>query len=89
MLPVALTVLWLHFFWCLVPSWRFGQYYEYGFLVPVLAFGFAWRRAGLLDETAAVPPWQPGILTRRLLLVLAGIGLLVLIPLRIIETGDQ
>ena len=93
MLPAVLSVLWLHFFWCLVPSWRFGQYYEYGFLVPLLAFGFAWRRAGLLGgmlgATSAVPPWQPGKLTRRLLLGLAGIGLLVLIPLRIIETGDH
>ena len=42
----VLGLLWLHFFWCLVPSWRFGEYYEYGFLVPVLAFGFAWRRDG-------------------------------------------
>ncbi len=87
MLQVTLAALWLHFFWCLVPSWRFGQYYEYGFLVPVLACGFAWRRAGMLDAVTS-PPWQPGRLTDRFLLVLAALGLLALIPLRVIETGD-
>lgn len=88
MLPITLTALWLHFCWCLVPSWRFGEYYEYGFLVPVLAFGFAWRRAGLLGEAAPTMPWQPGKLADRVLLVLAGVGLLALIPLRVVETGD-
>ncbi len=88
MLPITLAALWLHFFWCLVPSWRFGQYYEYGFLVPLLALGFAWRRAGMLGTTSPAPPWQPGKLADGLLLALAGIGLLALIPLRVIETGD-
>jgi len=88
MLPLTLAALWLHFFWCLVPSWRFGQYYEYGFLVPLLAFGFAWRRAGMLGAVAAPQPWQPGKLADRLLLALAAAGLLALIPLRVIETGD-
>ena len=87
MLQVTLAALWLHFFWCLVPSWRFGQYYEYGFLVPVLACGFAWRRAGMLDAVTS-PPWQPGRLTDRFLLAMAALGLLALIPLRVIETGD-
>ena len=84
---LALAALWLHFFWCLVPSWRFGQYYEYGFLVPVLACGFAWRRAGMLDSVTS-PPWQPGRLTDIFLAVLAALGLLALIPLRVVETGD-
>jgi exosortase len=87
MLPISLFVLWLHFFWCLVPTWRFGQYYEYGFLVPLLAFGFVWRRAGLL-AVAPPLPWRPGKLADGLLLALIGAGLLALVPLRIIETGD-
>jgi len=87
MLQVTLAALWLHFFWCLVPSWRFGQYYEYGFLVPLLACGFAWRRACMLDAVTSTP-WQPGRLTARLLFVLAALGLLALIPLRVVETGD-
>jgi len=88
MLPLTLAALWLHFFWCLVPSWRFGLYYEYGFLVPLLALGFAWRRAGMLDSAAAPTPWQPGKAADAILLGLAAIGLLALIPLRVIETGD-
>ena len=88
MLPLTLAALWLHFFWCLVPSWRFGLYYEYGFLVPLLAFGFAWRRAGLLGEPTKSLAWQPGKLADRLLIAAAGIALLALIPLRVIETGD-
>ena len=87
MLPITLSALWLHFFWCLVPSWRFGEYYNYGFLVPLLALGFAWRRAGMLDGMAAAP-WQPGKPTDRLLVALAAVALLTLIPLRVIETGD-
>ncbi len=86
-LSITLSVLWLHFFWCLVPSWRFGQYYEYGFLVPLLAFGFAWRRAGLIE--GALPlPWRPGRLGDGLLVALAVVGLIALAPMRIVETGD-
>jgi exosortase len=87
MFPLTLAALWLHFFWCLVPSWRFGQYYEYGFLVPVLAFGFAWRRGGMLDGLPSLP-WQPGKRAERLLWLCAMVGLLALIPLRVVETGD-
>ena len=86
-LSITLAALWLHFFWCLVPSWRFGQYYEYGFLVPVLALGFVWRRAGLLNGVASAP-WHPGKLADGLLIALGAMGLLALIPLRIVETGD-
>jgi exosortase len=86
MIPIALTAIWLHFFWSLVPSWRFGEYYNYGFLVPVLAFGFVWRRAGLLREIAATP-WMPGKWFDWLL-ALSTVGVLMaLIPLRVIETS--
>jgi exosortase len=85
--PFVLAVLWLHFFWCLVPSWRFGEYYEYGFLVPLLAFGFAWRRARLVRGTKWVG-WSPGKPAAGLLFAAAVAGLLALVPLRIIGTGD-
>ena len=88
MLPISLTLFWLHYCWCLVPSWRFGQYYEYGFLVPLLAAGFVWRRAGMLRDAPSGAPWQPGKAVDGLLLTLALLGLLALIPLRVIETGD-
>lgn len=87
MLLITLIALWLHFFWCLVPSWQNGEYYAYGFLVPLLALGFVWRRAGMLGEVA-IAPWQPRKMINALLLVAAGILLLALIPLRVIETGD-
>ncbi|MEO0016850.1 MAG: hypothetical protein RLZZ522_133 [Verrucomicrobiota bacterium] len=87
LIPFILGALWLHFFWCLVPSWRFGDYYEYGFLVPLLAFGFAWRRAGLVCGMKWVG-WQPGRRVGVLLGVAGVVGLLLFIPLRIIGTGD-
>jgi len=84
---VSIAALWLHYFWCLVPSWRFGEYYEYGFLVPFLAFGFAWRRwqrwNGGVDAA-----WRPPGWARALLVLLAVAGLLALVPLRLVETGD-
>jgi exosortase len=83
----VIAVLWLHYFWSLVPSWRFGEYYEYGFMVPPLAFAFAWQRVGLMAGVEA-RPWQPG--KRWDLLMTVGWLLLALtmIPLRMIETGD-
>ena len=88
MFPIAIIVLWLHYCWCLVPSWRFGEYYNSGFLVPFLAAGFAWRRACLIRDDDEAQPWQPGKAANRVLLALALLGLLGLIPLRVIETGD-
>jgi exosortase len=86
-LSIVLTVLWLHFFWCLVPSWRFGEYYQYGFLVPVLALGLAWRRAGLVGQVGG-EPWLPGKTIGRCWIGLCAVLLLLLIPLRVVETGD-
>ena len=87
MLPVTLLCLWLHFCWCLVPSWRFGEYYSYGFLVPLLALGFTWRRAGMIDGKTDAP-WQPGKPVDIALVLLGVAGLMLLMPLRVIETGD-
>jgi hypothetical protein len=65
----------------------FREYYEYGFMVPPLAFAFAWQRIGLMAGVEA-RPWLPG--KRWDLLMTAGWLLLALtmIPLRVIETGD-
>lgn len=70
-----------------MPSWRFGEYYEYGFLVPPLALGFAWRRAGLVAQKTSPPEvaakagrWGSGMLVV--------FALLLIILLRMIETGD-
>jgi exosortase len=87
LVPFAIAILWLHYFWCLVPSWTFGEYYNYGFLVPFLVFGFAWRRADLMRGTTAAP-WIPGKFACGLMTAAAVTGLFLIIPLRIIETGD-
>lgn len=80
--------MWLHFFWCLVPSWRLGSYYDYGYLVPLVALGFAWRRAGLLG-TVGGEPWRPGKWVDLAMAALIAILMVMLVPVRIIETGDS
>ncbi len=84
---VVVVALWLHLFWTLVPMWRFGVYYEYGFFMPILVLGLAWRRWGWVQEMA-ISPWHPSRTLQRTLWVLAGGAFLALIPLRVIETGD-
>ena len=37
-------LLWLQLFLTLIPTWRDGEYYEYGWFVPPLAIGLAWNR---------------------------------------------
>lgn len=37
-------LLWLQLFLTLMPTWRDGEYYEYGWFVPPLAIGLAWNR---------------------------------------------
>lgn len=79
--------LWLHFFWCLVPSWRFGEYYQYGFLVPLLALGFTWRRVGVVGTPQTVE-WPAGRVARSFLILMLVTLSVVMLFLRIIETGD-
>lgn len=40
----AVVLLWLQLFYSLVPVWRFGEYYEYGWYVPPIAVFFFYRR---------------------------------------------
>ncbi len=42
-----LLLLWGQLCVALVPVWRFGKYYEHGWLVAVVVPWFFWRRAGL------------------------------------------
>ncbi|HEY1120050.1 MAG TPA: exosortase/archaeosortase family protein [Haloferula sp.] len=81
----AAAILWLHYFWCLVPEWRLGEYYQYGFFVPPLFFALAWRRIQLLESA---DPWipRPRVKTILIIAMLAFLGMLV--PLRMIEAGD-
>lgn len=71
-----------------MPSWRLGSYYDYGYLVPLVALGFAWRREGMLQSVGG-QPWQPGKLLDFAMLAAVGCLMAVLIPVRIIETGDS
>lgn len=83
---IFIAVLWLHFFWSLVPEWRFGEYYGYGFMVAPLFFALAWRRISGFGEkrhgtsAIALSWWTWAILA---------VILLILVPFRIIETGDS
>jgi exosortase len=82
---VFLSLIWLQLFWSLVPTWRFGEYYSYGWFVPPLALGLAWRRWHLMAalpisvENRRVPVWFAAA---------AGFLLLLLFPLRIILVAD-
>lgn len=40
----AVALLWLQLFYSMVPVWRFGEYYEYGWYVPPIAAFFLYRR---------------------------------------------
>jgi exosortase len=44
MVLAAVVLLWLQLFYSVVPIWRFGEYYEYGWYVPPIAAFFLYRR---------------------------------------------
>ena len=44
MVLAAVALLWLQLFYSVVPVWRFGEYYEYGWYVPPIAAFFLYRR---------------------------------------------
>jgi exosortase len=100
LLIINIFLLWLQLFWVLVPTWRNGEYYSYGWFVPVLAVGLAWRRWQLLVPSASqgaaleqqdlAVVGMPGNETR-----LAGwvaafgvIAVVCMIPLQLIAVGD-
>ena len=76
---LALIFLWLQLFWSLVPTWLNGQYYEYGWFVPILAAALAASRlggwtAGKIDRDSPVlksrvSPWIVGIMLFVILLI--------------------
>lgn len=60
-LAVAIGLLWCQLYWALVHTWQHGEYYSYGWYVPVLVLGLAWRRwqarvvgGGLVGEAGRV-----------------------------------
>lgn len=81
-----IALLWVQLFLALVPTWRHGEYYGYGWFVPFLAAGLAWRRwrsAGPLATPRSGP--SRGLRLLSLLLVVAA---LLIVPLRAIGIAD-
>ncbi len=82
----ALVLLWLDLFWALVPTWRFGEYYAYGWFVPLLALPLACRRWRTLGTSAALPPDPPR--PSLWVLILCAMALVCIAPLRLVEDAD-
>jgi exosortase len=84
---LVLVLLWLQLFVALIPTWRDGEYYSYGWFVPLLAGGLAWRRWNLLSPSLHDPAQESGkpALLPAVFLILA---VLLIIPLRLIGSAD-
>ena len=82
-----LLLLWMQLWWSLIPTWRDGEYYAYGWFVPFLALGFAWRRWHMMEVAGGVSAvWKP-IGWRWGLFLIAAV--LLILPLRMISEMDQ
>jgi exosortase len=83
----AIGLIWLQLFWTLVPTWRFGEYYGYGWFVPVLAAALAWNRCRTMADTGADPPVPP---TRISVSLAVGVmlALALIAPLRLVSIAD-
>jgi exosortase len=86
-IPLLLVLLWLQLFVALIPTWRHGEYYSYGWFVPLLAAGLAWRRWNLLAPTFRQPAHASGKPHIPLAIFLIS-AVLLIIPLRLIGTAD-
>lgn len=83
---VLIALLWIQLFLALVPTWRHAEYYGYGWFVPFLAAGLAWRR-----WRSAGPPTAPSSSTTRrlpLVSVLLLAAAVLIVPLRAIGIAD-
>ncbi len=85
---LLLAILWIQLFASLAHTWRHGEYYEFGWFVPWLALGLAWRRWSLIapeaQPAAATTSPRSGILLATAILLAAA----AIIPLRLIGTMD-
>ena len=81
-----LSLLWLYFFWCLIPSWDSSGYYGYGWMVGPATLFFYWRRLeplrdGKIQYAERGVSWPP--------MVALILFLLLMLPLRMIEVADS
>jgi exosortase len=84
-----IALLWFQLFFTLIPSWRDGEYYEYGWFVAPLAIGLAWNRWQWLRESQGPPPFVPhGHGLRKLILLQLMLVLLVIAPMRVLLHVD-
>ena len=84
---LAVAFLWAQLFFALIPVWRYGVYYEYGWLVPPVAVLLGLRRRSL--GQFAPDPAKIAHSGSRLFPLLVGLAaLVVLAPLRIIELAN-
>lgn len=84
---VFLGVLWVQLFASLAPFWTQGAYYDYGWFVPPAAAWFAWCRIEALTRFKEGEEIRARWLIIPLLLLL-GVFLLFLFPLRVIEKNE-
>jgi len=79
---IAAAILWLWLFFHLQVEWSLNPQYNYGWAVPFLALlllWFRWQRR---------PPPHPGLRNNAIAKWLAGLVLLLLFPLRIVEEAN-
>jgi len=91
LIPATIVLLWLQLYWSLIPTWRDGEYYGYGWFVPPLALAFAWRRWQMDREAAGAVTGEgsvPGGGADRWLGAGLVLGMLLIIPLRTIAEVD-
>ena len=85
-----LGLLWLQLFWALIPSWRFGIYYEYGWLVPPV-FLLLFLRRFLRHDSQEGSASRHGLSTSvgaPIVAITSAVGLL-LIAVRMVESSAE
>lgn len=91
LLLVVLALLWFQLYWALVPTWRYSDYYSYGWFVPFLAAGLVWRRWQLLvpgsQSSLHGAPDAPRQVSRRVA-VIGLLGVMAIIPMQWIAVTD-
>ncbi|MFC7338123.1 exosortase/archaeosortase family protein [Haloferula chungangensis] len=79
---IFIAILWLQLCFVLIPSWEGGTYYDYGWLVPPAIAFLAYQR-----WQDVLPP-QPAPKHQAWLKILIFLGVLSIIPIRVIEHVD-
>lgn len=85
----AILALWVQLFWALIPIWRFGEYYSYGWLVAPISLAFAVRRWQVAKEAGKLDFARLGSTTLSLGWMIPIIAaMILLLPIRLIGVVD-